>query len=65
MEADLIRSFLCELNPAVTGEARAAGVAELLEQDPSFFLSFTLIITTNVPPPLEDKIADLLWQSRS
>lgn len=58
-------SFLCELNPAVTGEARVADAAELLESDPAFYLSHNLIITSNIPPQLEERIADLLWQSES
>ncbi|BEI88551.1 uncharacterized protein CcaverHIS019_0112690 [Cutaneotrichosporon cavernicola] len=57
--------FLCELNPAVTGEARVADPVALLDTDPAFFLSYTLIITSNIPPALEDRIADLLWQTSS
>ncbi|BEJ17648.1 hypothetical protein CspHIS471_0610490 [Cutaneotrichosporon sp. HIS471] len=57
--------FLCELNPAVTGEARVADPVALLDSDPAFFLSYTLIITSNIPPALEDRIADLLWQTSS
>lgn len=38
---------------------------ELLDKDPNFFLSFTLIITSNIDPSVEDRIAQLLWQSES
>ncbi|RXK39228.1 amyloid beta protein binding protein 1 [Tremella mesenterica] len=52
---------LKELNPAVEGESNVNDPTILLETNPEFFLSFTLIITSNLPPSLELQIADLLW----
>ncbi|WVQ82675.1 hypothetical protein IAT38_004807 [Cryptococcus sp. DSM 104549] len=55
--------FLKELNPSVEGTAKSDDPAALIASDPEFFLSFTLIITSNVEPSLELQIADLLWQT--
>lgn len=49
----------------MTGEARVADASALLDSDPAFYLSYNLIITSNAPPVLEERIADLLWQSES
>ncbi|EIW72572.1 hypothetical protein TREMEDRAFT_58742 [Tremella mesenterica DSM 1558] len=54
---------LRELNPAVEGESNVNDPTILLETNPEFFLSFTLIITSNLPPSLELQIADLLWSA--
>ena len=40
-------------------------VATLLESDPAYFLSFTLIIAVNLPAAVEDKLSALLWQGES
>ena len=37
-------------------------VATLLEEDPSYFLSFTLIIAVNLPAEVEQRLSSLLWQ---
>ncbi|KAL7419270.1 hypothetical protein Q5752_006107 [Cryptotrichosporon argae] len=55
--------YLKELNPAVSGEAHDQSVEQLLESEPDFFTSFTLIIASNLPPTIESRIADLLWQA--
>ncbi|RSH77611.1 uncharacterized protein EHS24_003171 [Apiotrichum porosum] len=55
--------LLRELNPAVDGKARIANATELLASEPNFFLSFTLIIASNVPPKLEEDLAELLWHT--
>jgi amyloid beta precursor protein binding protein 1 len=49
----------------VTGEARVADASALLDSDPAFYLSYNLIITSNAPPVLEERIAELLWQTSS
>lgn len=37
-------------------------LAELIETDPGYILSFTLIIASNVEPLVEARLANLLWQ---
>lgn len=37
-------------------------VATLLEEDPAYFLSFTLIIAVNLPAEVEQRLSLLLWQ---
>lgn len=36
--------------------------AIIIKTDPQFFLSFTLIILSNVEPSLENQIAEILWE---
>ncbi|OWT36091.1 amyloid beta protein binding protein 1 [Cryptococcus neoformans] len=57
--------YLKELNPAVKGEARMEDPAIIIKTDPQFFLSFTLIILSNVEPSLENQIAEILWEASS
>lgn len=39
-------------------------VAELLQTNPDFFLSFTLIIASGVKPQTELALAELLWKGK-
>ncbi|KAL1413018.1 hypothetical protein Q8F55_000767 [Vanrija albida] len=55
--------LLRELNPAVLGEARVADASQLLATDPNYFLSFNLIIASNITPQLELQLSDLLWKN--
>ncbi|KIR38806.1 amyloid beta protein binding protein 1 [Cryptococcus deuterogattii 99/473] len=57
--------YLKELNPAVEGEARKEDPAIIIKTDPQFFLSFTLIILSNVEPSLENQISEILWEASS
>ncbi|KAE8542925.1 hypothetical protein D1P53_000988 [Cryptococcus gattii VGV] len=57
--------YLKELNPAVEGEARTEDPAIIIKTDPQFFLSFTLIILSNVEPSLENQISEILWEASS
>ncbi|KAK4684019.1 NEDD8-activating enzyme E1 regulatory subunit, partial [Tremellales sp. Uapishka_1] len=57
--------FLKELNPSVEGLARVDDPAELIRTNPDYFLSFTLIIVSNIEPALELELADLLWSASS
>lgn len=36
--------------------------AIIIKADPQFFLSFTLIILSNVEPSLENQISEILWE---
>ncbi|GLB41190.1 putative regulatory subunit of the dimeric UBA3-ULA1 E1 enzyme [Lyophyllum shimeji] len=57
--------LLGELNESVTGIADTSSVAKLLETDPSYFTSFTLVIAHNLDPTLLDKLSTLLWSDDS
>ncbi|KAI0029905.1 hypothetical protein K488DRAFT_55368 [Vararia minispora EC-137] len=57
--------LLCELNDGVEGRADTRSVQEVLEQDPSFFLSFTVIIAHNLASPVLNKLSALLWSNES
>ncbi|ORY29355.1 hypothetical protein BCR39DRAFT_532469 [Naematelia encephala] len=57
--------LLSELNPSVEGAARVDDISTLLQSEPFFFTSFTLVIATNVDPDVELALADLLWQASS
>ncbi|KIR52891.1 amyloid beta protein binding protein 1 [Cryptococcus gattii Ru294] len=57
--------YLKELNPAVEGEARTEDPAIIIKTDPQFFLTFTLIILSNVEPSLENQISEILWEASS
>lgn len=39
-------------------------MASLLSGDPDFFLSFTMIIASNLAPSIESQIGDILWGGR-
>ncbi|KAK8866119.1 hypothetical protein IAR55_001270 [Kwoniella newhampshirensis] len=57
--------YLKELNPSVEGAARLDDPASLLLSDPEFFLSFTLIVASNLEPSTVLQLADLLWDASS
>jgi hypothetical protein len=39
-------------------------MASLVSGDPDFFLSFTMIIASNLAPSIESQIGDILWGGR-
>ncbi|THV05133.1 hypothetical protein K435DRAFT_745970 [Dendrothele bispora CBS 962.96] len=53
--------LLCELNEGVVGKADTGNVAEILDKNPSYFESFSLVIAHNLHPVLLDKLSTLLW----
>ncbi|KAG7095811.1 hypothetical protein E1B28_006511 [Marasmius oreades] len=53
--------LLLELNESVEGKADQRDIAEILENDPSFITSFTLVIAHNLHPTLLDRLSTLLW----
>ncbi|KAF5381797.1 hypothetical protein D9615_005556 [Tricholomella constricta] len=57
--------LLGELNESVTGTADTSDVEELLEKNPSYFTSFTIVIAHNLEPKLLDKLSTLLWSDDS
>ncbi|KAG6863905.1 hypothetical protein C0991_002172 [Blastosporella zonata] len=57
--------LLGELNDGVVGVADTSNVEELLENKPSYFTSFTIVIAHNLEPKLLDKLSTLLWADDS
>ncbi|KAG6855238.1 hypothetical protein H0H87_006339 [Tephrocybe sp. NHM501043] len=57
--------LLGELNDGVEGVADTSNVEELLEKNPSYFTSFTIVIAHNLEPTLVDKLSTLLWSDDS
>ncbi|EJT99632.1 hypothetical protein DACRYDRAFT_17288 [Dacryopinax primogenitus] len=58
-------SHLAELNDSVKGKADTRDVNAVLENEPEFFLSFTLIIAVNLSPEIEDRLAQALRSGAS
>ncbi|KAG6829949.1 hypothetical protein H0H92_002853 [Tricholoma furcatifolium] len=57
--------LLGELNEGVSGIADTSNVEELLEKNPSYFTSFSLVVAHNLEPTLLDKLSTLLWSDSS
>lgn len=57
--------LLGELNEGVVGIADTSDVEELLEKNPSYFTSFSIVIVHNLEPKLLDKLSTLLWSDDS
>ncbi|ESK92748.1 nedd8 activating enzyme e1 subunit 1 [Moniliophthora roreri MCA 2997] len=53
--------LLLELNEGVEGKADNRDIADVLESDPSYITSFSLVIAHNLHPSLLDKLSMLLW----
>lgn len=53
--------LLNELNDGVEGNANTASLAELLEKNPSYITSFSLVIAHNLETTLLQKLSTLLW----
>ncbi|KAJ8082084.1 hypothetical protein PM082_007930 [Marasmius tenuissimus] len=53
--------LLLELNESVDGRADQRDIAEVLENDPSYITSFTLVIAHNLHPTLLGRLSNLLW----
>jgi amyloid beta precursor protein binding protein 1 len=47
--AEAVCSLLCEMNPDVVGLSCVARMEDILEKDPAFFQSFTLVVATQLP----------------
>ncbi|KAG5650239.1 hypothetical protein H0H81_000203 [Sphagnurus paluster] len=57
--------LLGELNESVIGTADTSNVEELLEKNPAYFSSFTVVIVHNLEPKLLDKLSTFLWSDDS
>ncbi|TDL20256.1 hypothetical protein BD410DRAFT_772863 [Rickenella mellea] len=57
--------LLSELNDGVEGQANTANLDDILEKDPSYITSFSLVIAHNLPSSTLDRLATLLWSNTS
>ncbi|KAG6887884.1 hypothetical protein C0995_011964 [Termitomyces sp. Mi166 len=57
--------LLGELNEGVVGIADTSNVEDVLEKNPSYITSFSLVIVHNLEPKLLDKLSTLLWSDDS
>lgn len=55
--------LLCELNESVEGVANTSNIEEVLDKDPSYITSFTLVIAHNLAEGPLRKLASLLWSN--
>ncbi|CAE6450337.1 unnamed protein product [Rhizoctonia solani] len=55
--------LLCELNESVEGKANTLNFEEVLEKDPAYITSFTLVIAHNLADAPLQKLASLLWSN--
>lgn len=42
--------------------SNAQDAATILDNDPDFFASYTLVICSNIDPTVESRIAEMLWK---
>lgn len=57
--------LLAELNDSVQGVADTSNLGDILENNPSYLTSFTIVIVHNLEPKLLDKLSTLLWSDES
>lgn len=53
--------LLAELNDSVEGKAETSNLDDILQKNPSYLTSFTLVIAHNLNPILLDRLSTLLW----
>lgn len=53
--------LLAELNDGVEGKADTSNLVEILESNPTYLTSFSLVIAHNLEPKLLQKLSTLLW----
>jgi len=56
--------FLQELNNDVSGSFVEESPENLLDNDPSFFCRFTIVVATQLPESTLLRLADVLWNSQ-
>lgn len=57
MRADVVKDLLCEMNSDVTGVAIAKSISLVMQTEPSFLSSFSLVITSNIEEKLLTSIS--------
>ncbi|KAJ7267019.1 hypothetical protein B0H12DRAFT_1179488 [Mycena haematopus] len=53
--------LLAELNDGVEGQADISSLEHILDTNPGYFASYTLVIAHNLEPKLLERLATLLW----
>ncbi|KAJ7145207.1 hypothetical protein C8R43DRAFT_1013212 [Mycena crocata] len=53
--------LLAELNDGVEGKADTSSLQEILNTNPAYFASYTLVIAHNLEPKLLERVSTLLW----
>ncbi|RIA87299.1 NEDD8-activating enzyme E1 regulatory subunit-like protein [Glomus cerebriforme] len=62
--AQAVTEFLQELNEDVKGFHFSEDPIALIENQPEYFLQFSIVITTNLPEKSLLKLADILWNAK-
>uniref|UniRef100_A0A8C6CRB3 NEDD8-activating enzyme E1 regulatory subunit n=1 Tax=Moschus moschiferus TaxID=68415 RepID=A0A8C6CRB3_MOSMO len=62
--AQAAMEFLQELNNDVSGSFVEESPEKLLDNDPSFFCRFTIVVATQLPESTLLRLADVLWNSQ-
>uniref|UniRef100_A0A2K5US12 NEDD8-activating enzyme E1 regulatory subunit n=1 Tax=Macaca fascicularis TaxID=9541 RepID=A0A2K5US12_MACFA len=62
--AEAAMEFLQELNSDVSGSFVEESPENLLDNDPSFFCRFTVVVATQLPESTLLRLADVLWNSQ-
>lgn len=57
--------LLSELNESVEGKAQESSLEEVLDINPGYLTSFTLVIAHNLDPVLVDRLSTFLWSDPS
>ncbi|KAJ7485285.1 hypothetical protein FB451DRAFT_1337569 [Mycena latifolia] len=53
--------LLAELNDGVEGKADTSSLQDILDKDPGYLASYTLVIAHNLEPKLLERLSTLLW----
>jgi amyloid beta precursor protein binding protein 1 len=53
--------LLAELNEGVEGKADTTSLQHILDTNPGYFASYTLVIAHNLEPKLLERLSTLLW----
>ena len=61
--AQVTCKWLVEMNDDVKGSAKVDSAGSLVESDPDFFRSFSLIIATQLTRPVLRKVAAIAWDA--
>ena len=64
MRADVVKDMLCEMNPDVTGIAITKSISSVLQTEPAFLSSFTLVITANIDEKLLANISSYCFSQK-
>ncbi|KAL4063731.1 hypothetical protein V8B97DRAFT_1914141 [Scleroderma yunnanense] len=58
-------TLLCELNDSVDGRADTRQLNNLIDSDPNWLASFTVVIAHNLDGPILTKLSSMLWEHPS